>query len=830
MMLYFLKSVLCAAVFLLLYRLLLHRERMYGFNRAYLLASLAASFLIPLITFTVEEPIHPAPPVFDFVAPHQAVSEGWTIDAAPPRQEPVSLAVVLVAVYTVVTLYFLIRFARSLAAIARRLSHSEIVRRGSALIVLTDEEITPHTFLNYIFINREDYNLGRIEYEVLLHEWVHAAQRHSLDKIAVEMILVFMWFNPALYFYKRYIYLNHEFLADDGVLSRSDDPAAYQELLIYRFNGAGRYPVTSPFSFLTTKKRLIMMTKKTSRKRSLIKALATLPLLAAALLVFSGREVVTAQNSDSAGQGADPQTADVNSNGASYLVQPKNPASSQELTTQITASHLYMTNLGGKAKYSVVKRDNGWRVRAVTGDRTFEGDTITTNIDDSTIVRFYPVITDKDKNVAVVRMDYKGDKTVMLENILREKLKGFDVDYGKVSLGMPGMNPLVVIGEEVLEMDGASLARLSSLPPDNIASAASVSGRQATRRWGEKGKNGAIVISTKKKSPAAPAAESQVINIVGGDVGSTSTPAKRVVTPVPDDSVAHSGESRVFQIVGGADGPTKIRIRGESAAAPGGSQSDPTVSVMEMLGNKEISNDTVRHEESVSMIRLRGNASMTDGNEPLIVVDGKIVDVVIPEDFNFRHADVDAFARLVNVPRQDIKSIEVQKNDAAIELWGQRAANGVLLIETKNKDANARSSNEVQKKSGESRDSDNKPGLIQDGESVYYTVDSMKGNPEFKGPEFLGESDNFSSYIAKNTRYPSEASSKGISGKAYIDFVVDKNGDVVNVKASEDNKAHEVLTTEAIRVISASPKWKPATKNGEKVGVLLKVPVTFSLH
>lgn len=817
-MLYFLKSVLCSAVFLLLYRLLLHRERMYRFNRGYLLVSLAASFLIPLITFTVEEPFHPAPAVYDFVVPHQAAPVDWTIEAAPLRQEPVSLAAVLGVIYLVVTAYFLIRFARSLAAIARRLRQSEIVRRGSAVIVLTDEAITPHTFLNYIFINREDYRLGRIEYEVLLHEWVHAAQRHSIDKIAIELILVFMWFNPAIYFYRRYIYLNHEFLADDGVLSRSDDPVAYQELLIYRFSGAGRYPVTSPFSFLTTKKRLIMMTKKTSRKRSLIKALATLPLLAAALLVFSGREVVAARNSDSAGQGADPQTADVNSNGASYVVQPKNPASSsQDLTAEIMGSNIYIKTLNKNLKLSVVKRDNGWRVRAVAGDRTFEGDTVTTNFDDSTLVCFYPKITNKDKNVAVVRMDYKGDKTVMLEKVpLFGKMEKSDILIGQQE---KGKEPLILI-DSIVYTEGME----KSLSPDDIEKIEVVRGdEEVVSRWGARAKNGVVIMTTKKKNPAAVSGESQVIDIVGSDDRSISTPAKRVVATVPDDSVAHSGESQVLQIVGGADGPTKIRVRGQSAAAPGGSQSDPTVLVMA----REISNDTVRHEDSVSTIRLRGNASMTNGNEPLIVVDGKIIDVVIPEDFNFLHANVDEFARLVNVPRQDIKSIEVQKNDAAIELWGQRAANGVLLIETKNKAANSQSSNEGGQKSRDSGDPDNEPVLIQDGELEYYIIKNKKKYPDFKMPEFRGGFNNFTTYIAENIDYPYDARSKRISGKVFIDFVVDKNGNVVNVKASEDNKAPEALTREAIRVISASPKWKPATKKGEKVGVLLRVPVVF---
>ena len=86
---------------------------------------------------------------------------------------------------------------------------------------------------------------------------------------------------------------------------------------------------------------------------------------------------------------------------------------------------------------------------------------------------------------------------------------------------------------------------------------------------------------------------------------------------------------------------------------------------------------------TVSTIRIRGSASLNSSNEPLIVIDGIPQDNDIDEDFNFGDANVEDFGSLLNISPNDIQSIEILKDAAATALWGPRAANGVLLITTK---------------------------------------------------------------------------------------------------------------------------------------------------
>ncbi|MBW4889955.1 SusC/RagA family TonB-linked outer membrane protein [Mucilaginibacter sp. HMF5004] len=82
-------------------------------------------------------------------------------------------------------------------------------------------------------------------------------------------------------------------------------------------------------------------------------------------------------------------------------------------------------------------------------------------------------------------------------------------------------------------------------------------------------------------------------------------------------------------------------------------------------------------------IRIRGTASITGNAQPLIVLDGMPYETQIPSDFNFGTADDQQYGQLLNIAPADIKDITVLKDAAATSVWGAKAANGVLIINTK---------------------------------------------------------------------------------------------------------------------------------------------------
>ena len=112
-------------------------------------------------------------------------------------------------------------------------------------------------------------------------------------------------------------------------------------------------------------------------------------------------------------------------------------------------------------------------------------------------------------------------------------------------------------------------------------------------------------------------------------------------------------------------------------------------------------------------------------------------------------------------------------------------------------------------------------------EQVFFIVEHM--------PEFPGGDVEMRKFIAENTKYPEEAKAKGLVGKVFVQFVIDKEGSVVNIKIARG--VDPILDNEAIRVVQSMPKWKPGEQSeridGEKVwvpkNVSFTVPITFDL-
>lgn len=92
-------------------------------------------------------------------------------------------------------------------------------------------------------------------------------------------------------------------------------------------------------------------------------------------------------------------------------------------------------------------------------------------------------------------------------------------------------------------------------------------------------------------------------------------------------------------------------------------------------------------------------------------------------------------------------------------------------------------------------------------------------------PEFIGGSEKLHAYLIKNLRYPYKSKLNGISGIVKVQFIIDKNGNVTNIKVLESLDEHCDL--EAIRLIKSMPKWIPATKAGTPVDCKFTLPIVY---
>lgn len=257
-----------------LYHLLLEREKMHRFNRFYLLASVIFSLALPFLTIEVVTEIASEPmPVMENL-PYAPV-----VFATPVVEETNYLPYIVFGIYAFVAVILMARFAANIYRMIVKIRGNETIPFKNARLVLVEEVILPHTFLGYIFINKEEYERFAIEPELFTHELVHVNQKHTLDILFIEMLKAVLWFNPVLYFYKKAMQLNHEFLADEVVVAQAD-VANYQMLLLQKAHPATLYPLASSLNFSVTKKRFTMMTKATTRSRALVLKLSAVPVIA----------------------------------------------------------------------------------------------------------------------------------------------------------------------------------------------------------------------------------------------------------------------------------------------------------------------------------------------------------------------------------------------------------------------------------------------------------------------------------------------------------------------------------------------------------------------
>ena len=229
-------------------------------------------------------------------------------------------------------------------------------------------------------------------------------------------------------------------------------------------------------------------------------------------------------------------------------------------------------------------------------------------------------------------------------------------------------------------------------------------------------------------------------------------------------------------------------------------------------------------EDSGTVMRVRG-ASTNDGKtEPLIVVNGKIVE--IPEDAKGKLDEEEQLSKLLNIDVEDIESITVLQKDAATQIWDEKGSNGVIEIKTKDKAHVA------------------KPDSIWDMVAV---------NARYPG----GDEACFK-FIAENVRYPKLCQHFGVQGRVIFQFVIEKDGSITNIekvrgasktlsevevnsykenhpessgKLEAGQDLGDLLFEEGKRVLELMPKWEPAKDaKGNIVRSHFLLPMVFRLQ
>lgn len=255
MVLYFIKSTFLLLIFCLIYKWNLENKKSLQFIRYYLLTSIFFALVVPLFSF-------------QFLVPQNKIVETkeYIFDQLPDfpvtiiNNVPQNNISTLTIIYVFVSGVFLIRFLYNLFKILQIKKSGKKISTSFGKLIVSNKVKSPFTFCNYIYVNKTEWESKSVSDAILYHEQAHVKQNHSIDVLFIEVLKIVMWFQPFLYYFKRIVQENHEYLADEFSLQRTNDLKNYQELILnYYGNNQPIVALSSSIHFNNLKKRFIMM-------------------------------------------------------------------------------------------------------------------------------------------------------------------------------------------------------------------------------------------------------------------------------------------------------------------------------------------------------------------------------------------------------------------------------------------------------------------------------------------------------------------------------------------------------------------------------------------
>ncbi|NIG57169.1 M56 family metallopeptidase [Chitinophaga sp. Cy-1792] len=252
-LIYLLKANIALALVFLAYRLGLRRLTFYTLNRIFLLMGIVISSAFPLVD------INP------FVARHEEIGQVLTYvpDFSQLHQQQFNYWNILVYIFWAGVMVMLVRMliqSFSMWRIHKSAVNGEI---DGTQVKLLNKAVNPFSFFRNIYINPTLHQPQELQ-EILNHEQVHVRQWHSIDVVLGEINHIFYWFNPGAWLMRSAIRENLEFITDRYLIRQGIDKKSYQYNLLKISGIPYATAIANNFNFSHLKNRIMMMNKKRS--------------------------------------------------------------------------------------------------------------------------------------------------------------------------------------------------------------------------------------------------------------------------------------------------------------------------------------------------------------------------------------------------------------------------------------------------------------------------------------------------------------------------------------------------------------------------------------
>ncbi len=455
---YFIRSSVTLAVFYLFYVLFLRKETFFRFNRFYFLGGMIISLLLPLVDLSVLLPGGTSAPVRvisqSYITLEQAVTVPGT--AAVSRSSTRSAADILLFIYLAGAGLLLLRLMLQAFLLFVRIRRFPVRVVDGVKIVADPHVKSPFSFFSWVFVHPDQLKEPGIG-EVILHEKEHIRQHHTWDLLLTELLMVFQWLNPFAWLVNRSMKEIHEYLADKAVLDHGIAAGDYQRTLIGFVLGGGNTVLITPLNLSLNHKRILMMKKLRSPNSRKWKGLLLLPVIVFLGLAFS---------SPGAEKNSDPASPQPKSK---YVI-------TGHVTDSKTGDPVPGVNIFLAGKESGTVSD--MHGRFMLGSESRKGKVI---FDQYGYVKQELFLkSGKDNEVRMERL--KGVQPPPSSN-----------PTGKVETmgGRPGL--YILNGKEI------SREAMKNIDPEEIQKIDVLKGEKAVKRYGEKARDGVIIITSRQK-------------------------------------------------------------------------------------------------------------------------------------------------------------------------------------------------------------------------------------------------------------------------------------------------------------------------------------------
>ncbi len=280
---YFLKVIVAAGILYGYYLVALRDKVFHDWNRFFLLASVVISLTVPLMKINVlQSSTEEKSPMVTMLQNINGGDEAVQFYNSNSTSK-ITTQNVIELIYILITCTFLIIFFSILYKL-KRLRKYPVTKLNNISFFSTNAAGTPFSFFNSIFWNIAIDLHSQTGQQIFKHEMAHIKEKHSYDKIFMNIVLIFFWINPFFWFMRKELNMIHEFIADRKSVEDSD-LSSFAAMILKTVHPSQNFALTNSFFYSPLKRRILMLTKNKNPKVNYLSRLMVLPIAA---IMFAG--------------------------------------------------------------------------------------------------------------------------------------------------------------------------------------------------------------------------------------------------------------------------------------------------------------------------------------------------------------------------------------------------------------------------------------------------------------------------------------------------------------------------------------------------------------